>query len=80
MHEIKGSRSIHGVEMKGETLTVHFNSGKAYTYDGVPETMMREMIDADSVGNYFATNIRPNFTGTLLTEDEDNGNYEKTTG
>lgn len=81
MHTIKGSSSIRGIDMNGNTLTVHFQSGKSYDYEDVPQETMLEMLNADSVGKYFATEIRPHFAGTPATEEEtDDGNDQATSG
>ena len=71
MHELHGSSSIKGIDMKDSTLTVHFRSGKSYVYEDVPHLTMWELLKAKSPGGYFAKRIRPHFTGTLLTEDEE---------
>lgn len=78
MHEIKGSSSIKGIDMRGTTLRVTFQSGACYDYEGVPQETMLELLQADSVGSYFAKEIRPNFEGVRLTEDEINGNEPDT--
>jgi hypothetical protein len=40
------------------TLIIEFRSGTFYDYFDVPETTYRELLSAESAGNYFAENIR----------------------
>jgi hypothetical protein len=70
MHKIDGSSAISAVEMKGDDLRIHFNSGQAYDYAGVGKAKMTAMINADSPGKYFAQEIRPNCEGVRCTDDE----------
>lgn len=42
-------------------LTVIFNSGASYDYNGVPEDVYEDLINAPSVGSYFVRNIRNNY-------------------
>ena len=71
MHEIEGSSSIKGIDMTNDTLRVTFVSGKCYEYVGVPPNTMVDMLAADSAGKFFATEIRPNFEGTLVDDEPD---------
>jgi hypothetical protein len=40
------------------TLIIEFRSGTFYDYFDVPESIYRELLSAESAGNYFAENIR----------------------
>lgn len=71
MHTIEGSSSIAGMEMRGDDLTVEFVNGGRYVYAGVGVDIMKEMLQADSVGSFFATEIRPNFEGVPETTQEE---------
>ncbi len=71
MHTIEGSSSIHGMDMNGDDLTIEFVNGGVYRYAGVGADTMLEMLNADSVGAYFATEIRPNFEGVPVQNQEE---------
>lgn len=70
MHNIEGSSSIKGLEMTGDTLRVHFVSGKSYDYEDVGSDTLYKMLNAKSAGSFFAREIRPNFKGVLVNEEE----------
>jgi len=48
------------------TLEVLFTTGSVYQYDGVPVTTYQSLLHAPSIGSYFARNIRPLYTGRLV--------------
>jgi hypothetical protein len=43
-------------------LYLHFRSGEVYRYFEFPEDQYRELLDAESRGRYFLSNIRNRFT------------------
>lgn len=45
-----------------ERLTVEFVNGKTYEYSKVPEATWYDMLRAESVGTFFAQNIKGHFT------------------
>lgn len=45
----------------GQVLSVTFNNGKTYTYDGVPYSVIDGLQKAPSAGKYFAQSIRNSF-------------------
>lgn len=57
---ITNSKTISKVEYTEETqkLIITFTTGKRYEYSAVPFSVVREMLAADSVGSYFAQNIK----------------------
>lgn len=59
-----------GYDAESKTLQVDFTSGKRYQYQNVPPETFAEFQAANSVGKYFAANIRPGFLSVPLTEDE----------
>lgn len=71
MYQVKNSSSIEGVDINGETLTVQFKSGKSYQYEDVPVETSMGLINAESVGKFFAAEIRSKFTGKLLEEQKE---------
>lgn len=71
MHLIENSSSIQGIDMQGDDLTVHFVNGGVYRYAGVGTDTMMEMLQAESVGSFFATEIRPNFNGVSVENQEE---------
>lgn len=40
------------------TLGVQFNGGREYEYYGVPETVYRGILSADSAGRFFQTHVK----------------------
>lgn len=51
-----------GYDRETGTLSVQMqNSSDVYEYHGVPEAVYRELLDAESKGAYFATNIQNHF-------------------
>jgi len=58
MHNVESSwiKSI-GANPSEETLDVHLKSGAEYRYYNVPEHMLTEMLEAESMGKFFAANI-----------------------
>lgn len=59
-----------GYDAASKTLQVDFKTGKRYQYQNVPPELLTEFQQADSVGQYFAANIRKEFLSVPLTEDE----------
>ena len=47
-----------GYDESTHTLEVEFKEGSIYQYFDVPESVFAELRGADSVGQYFAQNIR----------------------
>ncbi len=47
-----------GYDADTQTLVVTFNSGRTYRYGGVPESEYTNMLNANSVGSYFANSIK----------------------
>ncbi len=43
------------------TLLVKFTSGKTYTYSGVPEQVVRGLVNASSAGRYFNDHIKNHY-------------------
>jgi hypothetical protein len=52
------SSNIESVGHDAETLRIKFTTGAEYDYQGVSEETFRGMLGAESVGRYFAANIR----------------------
>lgn len=71
MHLVENSKSIQGIDMHGDDLTVRFVNGGVYRYTGVGADTMMEMLQAESIGSYFATEIRPNFEGVPVDENQE---------
>ena len=48
-----------GYDAESQTLTIRMkNSSDVYEFQGVPEEVYREFLDAESKGGYFATKIQ----------------------
>jgi len=52
------SSNIKAVGHKDGVLYVEFKGGKTFSYEDVSETQYNEFIKSDSVGSFFARNIR----------------------
>lgn len=50
-----------GYDNESEILEIEFNHGGVYQYYDVPESEYEALMDADSHGKYFASNIRNDY-------------------
>jgi hypothetical protein len=64
------SSNIAAVDHDGQHTTVQFKSGAMWRYADVPADKHESMVNAASVGGYFAQHIRPNHDGTRLDDTE----------
>lgn len=55
-----------GYDPSTQTLEVEFSSGKVYSYAGVPADVAAAMTEAESVGSYFAKNIRGQYEAKAM--------------
>jgi hypothetical protein len=55
------SSNIKSVGHSDKGLLLTFKSGKEYLYPGVPKLLYEQMLDADSVGKFFAQHIKPDY-------------------
>lgn len=53
-------RSV-GYQAKGRVLEIEFNSRDVYQYFGVPKSIYRQLLGADSKGHYFNLEIRDSY-------------------
>ena len=51
------SSTISEINYDGKLLTVTFNNGREYTYEGVSEKIYEDFSKAESKGKYFHENI-----------------------
>ena len=51
---------------KDRSLTIEFKNGDRYVYKDVPIRTYQELLNADSAGEHFASEIRDNYTGHKL--------------
>jgi hypothetical protein len=56
----KNLKSV-GYDPTTSILEIEFNSGGIYTYDSVPQEIHDALMQAQSKGSYFHTNIRKKF-------------------
>lgn len=47
-----------GYDDEQQSLTIQFNNGRTYSYGGVPQAEFDNLVNAQSVGKYFAQNIK----------------------
>lgn len=64
------SSNIDAIGHHVDTLYVRFTSGATYQYEGVPRAVYEDMLGAESVGRFFGTYIRPNYSGVKVDLDE----------
>ena len=55
------SSNLSSVGYENGVLWVSFKRGELYEYTGVPEYVYRELMEADSHGEYFHRNIRTTY-------------------
>jgi hypothetical protein len=63
-HDVENSSIIQKVvyTVSLKSLTIYFkNSKESYTYFDVPLTVYQDLIKADSIGKYFASNIKKKY-------------------
>lgn len=63
------SSNLRSVGYEGDTLEVEFSNGTVFAYTGVPADVHAAMIRADSIGSYFAKEVRGKFTATKKDAD-----------
>lgn len=51
------SSTISEINYDGKLLTVTFNNGREYAYEGVPANIYEDFSKAESKGKYFHENI-----------------------
>lgn len=68
--EVASSDLIKGVSHDQEdVLTVYFKNGRTYTFNGVPQSTVDQMLDSQSVGRFFHQWVKPYYSGSEVTED-----------
>ena len=60
------SSAISEISWEDDKLTIEFNSGQTYAYDGISKEMAEDFINAPSVGRYFQKNIKDKYSFTQL--------------
>lgn len=63
---VSSNLSAVGYKRETQTLYVEFNSGGLYRYDGVPELVYVQLMNAGSHGSFFAHNIKNKYPPTKL--------------
>lgn len=58
---VSGNLKAVGYDKASQTLDVQFSSGRIYRYSGVSPSVHQELIAAESIGSYFARNVRNKF-------------------
>ena len=56
------SSTISEINYDGKLLTVTFNNGREYVYEGVSEKIYEDFSKAESKGKYFHENINYRYT------------------
>lgn len=60
------SSTIDTVDFENNVLRITFKSGGTYEYSGVPVEVVTDMLNAHSVGSFFAKNIRNTYKGIKI--------------
>jgi hypothetical protein len=55
-----------GYDEPSKEMHVTFSSGKTYSYANVEPEHYQGLINADSIGSHFASQIRPNYMGKAV--------------
>lgn len=71
MNPVVSSNITHvGYRQTDQTLRIKFGSGGVYDYTEVPVELVKELIENKSIGSFFHKNIRKQWVGRKLTEEE----------
>lgn len=63
MIEVKSSNiDSVGYDKNSSTLFIQFHDKSTYLYHSVPEFEFKQLLIVDSVGSYFANNIKNNYS------------------
>lgn len=68
-----------GYDDKISTLRIQFHNGDQWDYADVPPITAKQLFTASSIGVFFGRNIKPKFTGTKVTGEDDNSPRGETT-
>ena len=63
------SSNLDAIGYQKGTLYIRFNSGHVYGYAGVPFKVFKELLEAESAGQYFHKNVRTSFQYWKLSND-----------
>lgn len=55
------SSNLKAIEYDGADLFVTFHSGARWCYEGVPETVVNDLLNAESIGRFFLTGIKDSY-------------------
>lgn len=67
MEPVKSSNVAEvGYDANQEILGVRFSSGKLYHYKGVASHVYEAMMASESIGSYFAKNVRSRYEFELI--------------
>lgn len=67
MHPVESSNiSYIGYDYDTQELYITFIKGDTYKYDNVPEQVFKEFLEASSVGKYYISNIRGQYTSNKI--------------
>lgn len=67
MQPVKSSNmAAIGYDAPTKTLELHFTSGSKYRYADVPQSIFDTLLQSDSIGSFFATEIRGKYASTKV--------------
>jgi hypothetical protein len=64
------SSNIASIGYENGTLAVRFKSGATFNYAGVPVEKHKALMEAESVGSYFAREIKDTFEAVRAEDEE----------
>ncbi len=73
--EVEGSSNIAAIDFVGEiesgTMYIRFNNGGEYSYSDFPGELAADFLISHSKGKFFHANIRTQFKGVKIEEQEE---------
>jgi len=56
----------YAFDQSKQILEIEFHNGSRYQYESVPQSLVSEMVQSDSIGKYFSSNIRNDYSGSKV--------------
>lgn len=60
-----------GYEADPQTLHVRFKNGTVFLYKDVPEKLYQQLMEAESIGKFFAAKIKPKYIAEKQDENQE---------
>lgn len=69
-HNFTNSSMLQSCEHDGNCLTITFQNGISYKYEGVPKDEYHALINAESAGKHFGSAIRGKYKHSKLEKEQ----------